>query len=83
MLIFLAALVGVPAGPVHEIEVVGHFDKSHSGLNEASRKQAALAELVSVEIAQFRRFVGKIKVTHEIRARQAKGLALGIAIAGN
>lgn len=48
VLVELAVVVGVPAGAVDEVQVMGDFDEAHAALDQASGEQAALAELAAV-----------------------------------
>ena len=44
----LALVVGVPAGPVEEVQVVRDLDEPDAPLNQTPGQQAALAELAAV-----------------------------------
>src|SRR5262249_18647082 len=51
VLLELAAVVGVPTGAVHEIEVVRDLDEPDPCLNQPTGQQAALTELATVLLA--------------------------------
>ena len=81
VLLDLAVVVGIPAGAVHEVEIVRNFNKASAGFDKAAGDQAALAKLAAVGRAQFGGLAIEIEYTHKIGAGEAQALGEGDVVA--
>ncbi len=69
MLAKLPVIVRIPSRTVEEVEVEGDFDEANAGLNEASRQEAALAELASVAFPEWGWLLGQVEDIEKAGAR--------------
>ena len=73
VLILLAFVVSVPARAVDEVQVVGDFNETNTGLDKTPGEQATLSKFATVSMTQIVGLVLQSEVAHEIGAGQTHG----------